>query len=206
MLSLEDLRDHFLNISDVGSESIYMRIGELCVESESSNLIRHLTLLRDDSRCQFKQLTDLFAIDYPDKTPRFEVVYQLLSLRFNHRIRVKIFTQDGESIPTVSRLYSSANWYEREVWDMYGIHFAEHPDLRRLLTDYGFYGHPLRKDFPLSGFVELRYDEEQKRVAYENVDMSQQYRTFDFMSPWEGASRVLRDSQVNKNDDDEEGK
>jgi len=194
MISLKDLETHLLKVLGLRPESISLTAGELCLASQVSDLNRHLTMLRDDANCQFKQLSDLFAVDYPDRVPRFEVVYQLLSLRFNVRIRLKILVKDGDPIPSVSRVFSSANWYEREVWDMYGIHFSDHPDLRRLLTDYGFYGHPLRKDFPLTGFVELRYDDEQQKVVYENVELSQEFRTFDFMSPWDGASQILLNS------------
>jgi len=137
----------------------------------------------------------LFAVDYPERKQRFEVVYQLLSLTFNRRIRLKILIEDNATVPSVISIFSAANWYEREVWDMYGISFDDHPDLRRLLTDYGFYGHPLRKDFPLTGFVELRYDPEEQRVGYGAVDLAQEYRSFDFTSPWEGASQILNDSR-----------
>ena len=180
---------------------------EICLSSDLINLRRHLTILRDDGNCKFEQLTDLFAVDYPERKHRFEVIYQLLSLTFNRRIRLKIRVDDNSDVPSVVSIFNAANWYEREVWDMYGISFDDHPDLRRLLTDYGFYGHPLRKDFPLTGFVELRYDSEQQRVGYENVNLAQEYRTFDFASPWEGVSQILNDPNLSPSDfemDDEE--
>ncbi len=164
---------------------------ELTVVVGAASLVRLLTFLRDDSNCLFKQLVDLCGADYPDRERRFDVVYNLLSIRHNQRIRVKVEAGDDEQIPSVTDIFSSAGWYERETWDLYGIPFAGHPDLRRILTDYGFEGHPLRKDFPLTGFVEVRYDEEQKRVVYEPVSLPQDFRTFDFMSPWESAEYIL---------------
>ncbi len=183
-----------MNALNLSPESIVGKGNELCLSGDVADLRKHLTILRDDGNCQFKQLTDLFAVDYPQRKQRFEVSYQLLSLTFNRRIRLKILIEDNSSVPSVISIYSAANWYEREIWDMYGISFDGHPDLRRLLTDYGFYGHPLRKDFPLTGFVELRYDPEQQRVGYETVNLAQEYRSFDFASPWEGASQILSDS------------
>tara|TARA_Y100000588_G_scaffold15108_1_gene16186 strand:- start:3024 stop:3650 length:627 start_codon:yes stop_codon:yes gene_type:complete len=193
MLSLEQLETHLLKVLNLSPEAIVIVGNELCLSSDVANLRRHLTVLRDEGNCQFKQLTDLFAVDYPERQERFEVIYQLLSLTFNRRIRLKILIEDNASVPSVISIFSAANWYEREVWDMYGISFDDHPDLRRLLTDYGFYGHPLRKDFPLTGFVELRYDIEEQRVGYGAVDLAQEYRSFDFTSPWEGASQMLND-------------
>ena len=150
-----------------------------------------LSFLRDDSKCLFKVLIDICGIDYPEKNKRFQVVYHLLSLRLNQRIRVKVELEENDLIPSIVEIFSAANWYERETWDLYGIMFSGHPDLRRLLTDYGFEGHPLRKDFPLTGYVEVRYDEEQKRVVYEPVKLAQAYRNFDFLSPWEGPEYTL---------------
>ena len=164
---------------------------ELIVHARRDSLIRVLTVLRDDVNCDFQQLMDVTAVDRPEQPERFEVVYNLLSLTHNRRIRVKIRTDAETPVPTVTGLYRSANWLEREVWDMFGIYFAEHPDLRRILTDYGFEGHPLRKDFPLTGYVEVRYDEEQKRVIYEPVKLPQEFRNFDFLSPWEGIQAQL---------------
>jgi NADH-quinone oxidoreductase subunit C len=159
-------------------------------------IARVLTLLRDDQNCQFKQLVDITAVDYPDQAERFVVVYNMLSLKLNQRVRVKLTTDERTPVASVSRIFSSAIWTEREAWDMFGIFFADHPDLRRILTDYGFEGHPLRKDFPLTGFKEVRYDEEQKRVVYEPVKLPQEFRRFDFMSPWEGMLRLPGDEKV----------
>ena len=165
--------------------------GELILWAERPAIVRVLTFLRDDPRMLFKQLVDLCGVDYPDRGERFEVVYNLLSLRHNRRIRVKLATDENEPVPSVTAVFNSADWYERETWDLFGVYFSDHPDLRRLLTDYGFEGHPLRKDFPLTGYVELRYDEDQKRVVYEPVKLKQEFRSFDFLSPWEGMTQVL---------------
>jgi NADH-quinone oxidoreductase subunit C len=159
---------------------------QLIVHAQRSSIVKALTFLRDDSNCLFKQLMDLCGVDYPDRDERFEVVYNLLSLKHNQRVRVKVTTNETEPVPSVSDVYSAANWYEREAWDLYGVFFTDHPDLRRILTDYGFEGHPQRKDFPLTGYVEMRYDEEQKRVVYRPVELVQEFRRFDFLSPWEG--------------------
>lgn len=165
--------------------------GCLVLQVQTKHIARTLTFLRDDNRCLFKILIDIFGVDFPEREQRFEVVYNLLSLKMNRRIRIKVLTDEETIVPSVSDVFSAANWYEREVWDMYGIMFADHPDLRRILTDYGFEGHPLRKDFPLTGFVEVRYDAEQKRVVYEPVKLDQEFRSFDFLSPWEGTDYVL---------------
>ncbi len=172
----------------VGTETI---LGELIVTAHVSAIERVLKLLRDDPAYAFTTLIDICGVDYPDRAQRFEVAYQLLSLRHNRRIRVKVMTDEGTPVPSVTGIFSSAGWYERETWDLFGVFFADHPDLRRILTDYGFEGHPLRKDFPLTGYVELRYDEEQKRVVYEPVKLTQDFRTFDFLSPWEGMTPDL---------------
>jgi NADH-quinone oxidoreductase subunit C len=150
-----------------------------------------LRFLRDDPKCRFSVLCDICGVDFPDRPLRFEVVYNLLSLSLNHRIRVKVETDDTAAVPSATGLFSSAGWLEREAWDMFGIVFSDNPDLRRILTDYGFEGHPLRKDFPLTGFVEVRYDDELKRVVYEPVRLTQEFRNFDFLSPWEGTDYVL---------------
>jgi NADH-quinone oxidoreductase subunit C len=160
--------------------------GELTLTAEGAQIVRLMTFLRDDARCAFKVLMDVCGADYPDRERRFDVVYHLLSVRHNQRIRVKVETDENTPVPSVTGVFSSAGWFERETWDMYGVFFADHPDLRRILTDYGFEGHPLRKDFPLTGYVEVRYDDEQKRVVYEPVKLVQEFRTFDFLSPWEG--------------------
>lgn len=149
-----------------------------------------LQLLRDDRECDFAMLIDVTAVDFPDRAERFEVVYNLLSLRQNQRARVKVCIEEDQAVPSACDIFSSAEWYEREVWDMFGIFFDGNPDLRRILTDYGFEGHPLRKDFPLSGYVELRYDNEKQRVVYEPVKLTQDFRNFDFLSPWEGMTDV----------------
>ena len=164
---------------------------ELIVTVRREAVVRVLSILRDDSNCLFKQLVDICGVDYPEREQRFEVVYNLLSLRHNQRVRVKLDVDELTLVPSVTPVFSSAGWYEREVWDMFGVLFADHPDLRRLLTDYGFEGHPLRKDFPLTGYVEVRYDEVQKRVVYEPVKLTQDFRSFDFLSPWEGAQYIL---------------
>lgn len=158
----------------------------LTIISNPSHIKPLLAFLRDDSAAEFKVLIDLFGIDHPERKDRFEVVYNLLSLRHNKRLCVKVLVSEGEVVPSVSSVFCAANWFEREVWDMYGVPFSEHPDLRRILTDYGFDGHPQRKDFPLTGYTEVRYDVEKQRVVYEPVTLSQEFRTFDFQSPWEG--------------------
>jgi NADH-quinone oxidoreductase subunit C len=165
--------------------------GELTIAVERDQIVQVLKTLRDDARCRFEQLIDLCGVDYPARPNRFDVVYHLLSLRMNQRIRVKLETDEATPVPSVLPVFSAANWYEREAYDMYGILFFGHPDLRRLLTDYGFQGYPLRKDFPLTGYVEVRYDDEKKRVVYEPVRLTQEFRSFDFESPWEGADYVL---------------
>ena len=164
---------------------------ELVLTVPAAEIERALTWLRDDPQCLFEMLVDLCGVDYPERARRFDVVYNLLSLRHNQRIRVKLSVDAETPVPSAVGVYSAAGWYEREAWDLYGIYFAGNPDLRRIMTDYGFEGHPLRKDFPLTGFVELRYDDEQKRCAYEPVQLTQDFRDFDFMSPWEGAQYVL---------------
>jgi NADH-quinone oxidoreductase subunit C len=164
---------------------------ELVVRVRRDSIVRVLTFLRDDANCHFQQLMDVCGVDHPERDQRFDVVYHLLSLTMNRRVRVKLETDEEHPVPTVTGVFNAANWFERETWDLYGIYFADHPDLRRILTDYGFEGHPLRKDFPLTGYVEVRYDDAQKRVVYEPVKLTQDFRTFDFLSPWEGVPRVL---------------
>jgi NADH-quinone oxidoreductase subunit C len=159
---------------------------ELVVWAKRESIVKVLTFLRDDAECQFKLLAGICGVDRPEEPERFEVVYILLSIRLNWRIRVKVLTDEATPVPSVTGVFSCANWYERETWDMYGVFFSDHPDFRRILTDYGFEGHPLRKDFPMTGFVEVRYDTEQKRVVYEPVRLTQEFRKFDFLSPWEG--------------------
>ncbi len=166
-------------------------VGELIIRAQRERVLDVLRFLRDDERCAFKVLVDVCGVDYPDRAERFEVVYNLLSLRHNARIRVKVSTDEATPVPSATAVFSAAGWWEREAWDLYGIYFADHPDLRRILTDYGFEGHPMRKDFPLTGYVEVRYDPEQKRVVYEPVKLTQDFRSFDFLSPWEGMTPVL---------------
>ena len=161
---------------------------ELIITTKISTIYNLLEELKKTDDLYFEMLLDITAVDYPQRSKRFELVYNLLSLKNNLRIRVKIFLNDNKIVPSISKLYKSACWYEREVWDMYGISFRGNNDLRRILTDYGFKGHPLRKDFPLTGFVELRYDEEKKKVVYSKVKLTQDYRNFDFLSPWEGGT------------------
>ncbi len=165
--------------------------GELTLRVERDRIVKVLALLRDDPNCHFKQLMDIAGVDFPERERRFDVVYNLLSLTGNMRVRVVVETDEETPVPSVAELYSAASWFEREAWDLFGIFFSNHPDLRRILTDYGFEGHPLRKDFPLTGYVEVRYDDEQKRVVYEPVKLTQEFRTFDFLSPWEGITRQL---------------
>jgi NADH-quinone oxidoreductase subunit C len=165
--------------------------GELTLEVNLAYVPTLIAYLKEDAGCRFSTLVDITAVDHPERAARFDVVYHLLSMYKNHRIRLKVAVREDEMVPSIIETHPSANWFEREVFDMFGILFSGHPDLRRILTDYGFRGHPLRKDFPTSGYVEVRYDEEQKRVVYEPVSLVQEYRQFDFMSPWEGAEYIL---------------
>jgi NADH-quinone oxidoreductase subunit C len=180
---------------------------ELAITTQRAALVKLATFLRDDTNCQFKVLVDITAVDYPERDERFEVVYNLLSVKLNQRVRIKLATDEASPVPSVTAVYSTAAWFEREVWDLYGVLFTGHPDLRRLLTDYGFEGHPLRKDFPLTGYVEMRYDAEQKRVVYEPVKLTQEYRSFDFISPWEGMTieRLPGDEKAEAEDAGEGG-
>jgi len=179
--------------------------GELIVAVYTEKIADVLMFLRNDGNCQFKILIDICGVDYPQRNPRFEVVYNLLSLTQNQRIRIKLLVDEEISVPTATGVYSSAGWFEREAWDLYGIIFSNHDDLRRILTDYGFEGHPLRKDFPLTGHVEVRYDESQKRVVYDPVKLTQDYRTFDFLSPWEGMTADLPGDEKASDEPIEEG-
>ena len=170
--------------------------GELTIVVKHDDIVPVLRYLRDDSQTQFWNIIDICGVDYPERQERFDLVYHLLSPRLNARLRVKISTNDRTPVASVTGIYPGANWFEREAWDMYGILFTGHPDLRRLLTDYGFEGHPLRKDFPLTGYVEVRYDDEVKRVVYEPVSLRQEFRDFDFESPWEGPDYALPNVDV----------
>jgi len=189
--ALHDLKEHIvsgLSQDVVAAEIIH---GELCITVSRPTIVKAMTYLRDDPNCAFTCLADICGVDYPARDQRFDVVYNLLSVTQNLRVRVKIQTDEDTPVPSITQVYSTAGWFEREAWDLYGIFFSDNPDLRRLLTDYGFEGHPLRKDFPLTGFVEVRYDDEQKRVVYEPVTLQQEFRSFDFLSPWEGMTRGL---------------
>jgi len=165
--------------------------GELTVLAKAADIVKVATFLRDDPACQFICIIDVTAVDWPSRAQRFDVVYHLLSPRLNQRIRVKAPTDEVTPVPSLIGVFRGVDWYERETFDLYGLLFTGHPDLRRILTDYGFEGHPLRKDFPLTGFVEVRYDDELKRVVYDKVNLAQEFRTFDFLSPWEGTDYVL---------------
>jgi len=188
---LQELGDHLIASLGSDAERFEMVRGEAILWVPAAALIKAMTFLRDDAKCLFKLLVDICGVDYPERERRFEVVYNLLSLKHNLRLRVKLATGEDQPVPSLTGLFKTAGWFEREAWDLYGIYFSGHPDLRRILTDYGFEGHPLRKDFPLTGFVEVRYDIEQKRVVYEPVKLRQEFRTFDFQSPWEGMVRPL---------------
>ncbi len=165
--------------------------GELTIDVTAANIAAFVEFLKTDSSCRFSTLVDITAVDHPTRSKRFDVVYHFLSMFQNHRVRLRVAVREDEMVPSITSVHPSANWFERETFDMFGIIFSDHPDLRRLLTDYGFRGHPLRKDFPTTGYTEVRYDEVQKRVVYEPVQLTQDYRQFDFMSPWEGASYIL---------------
>ncbi len=165
--------------------------GELTIEANAADIVSVLTFLRDDAECGFVCFTDICGADYPVRGKRFDVVYHLLAPYKNRRIRVKVQTDEDTQVPSAISVFPAANWFERETFDLYGVLFADHPDLRRILTDYGFAGHPLRKDFPLTGMVEVRYDDEAKRVVYEPVKLVQEFRSFDYLSPWEGTEYVL---------------
>lgn len=193
-----DTNPHLQELSEIvpqkQPESVVRTVfdrGELTFYAHAEHIQELLRMLRDDAMCGFEQLIDLCGVDYPQDRDRFEVVYHLLSINQNARVRVCVRTAEGTPIPSVRDVYPNADWYEREAFDLYGVVFSGHPDMRRLLTDYGFEGYPLRKDFPLTGFVEVRYDEEQKRVVYEPVELQQAFRDFDFLSPWEGMTTEL---------------
>lgn len=189
--ALKQLGDHILQTQAGAVSKADIRLGELILHTTPDKVIALLTYLRDDPKCLFTQLIDICGVDWPEREKRFDVVYNLLSVKNNQRIRVKLMTDETSPVPSAASVYSSAGWFERETYDLYGVWFSDHPDLRRILTDYGFEGHPLRKDFPLTGFVELRWDDVQKRVVYEPVKLAQEFRRFDFLSPWEGAPKVL---------------
>ena len=189
--ALQDLGEHIAGALKEDVTSWEIAHGELTVLIHEDRIEHVLRFLRDDPACRFTTLIDICGVDWPQRAKRFDIVYHLLSMQQNHRVRVKLATDEETPVASVAELFPVADWFERECFDMYGVVFSGHPDLRRLLTDYGFEGHPLRKDFPLTGYVEVRWDEEQKRVVYEPVELVQEYRDFDFMSPWEGAKYVI---------------
>lgn len=189
--ALADLGDYISAKLTNGLAQCGLVNGELVLEVELGSLTKIAKFLRDDANCLFKQCVDVGGVDYPEREKRFEVVYNLLSFKHNMRARVKVITDEDTPVPSVTGIWPSTGWYEREIWDMYGVFFSDHPDLRRILTDYGFEGHPQRKDFPLTGYVEVRYDDEQRRVVYEPVKLTQEFRSFDFLSPWEGMTPTL---------------
>ena len=199
-LALRDLGEYVQAALHEAVQAVDTDRDELSVLVQTKALPRVLRFLRDDVNCQFKQLMDVCGVDYPGRAERFEVVYNLLSLTHNRRIRIKVRTDERTPVPTVTGIFSSAGWWERETWDLYGVLFTENPDLRRILTDYGFEGHPLRKDFPLTGYVEVRWDDEQKRIVYEPVKLPQDFRNFDFLSPWEGMQELLPGDEKAKAD------
>ena len=199
-LALRDLGEYVQSALPEQLEDVEIEYDELAIVARPESIVRVLSFLRDDVNCQFKQLMDVCGVDYPGRPERFDVVYNLLSLTHNRRIRVKIRTDEQAAVPTATGVFSSAGWWEREAYDLYGIWFRDHPDLRRILTDYGFEGYPLRKDFPLTGYVEVRYDDEQKRVVYEPVKLTQDFRNFDFLSPWEGMQQFLPGDEKAKQD------
>lgn len=189
--ALQELSSHIGEAAGKLVESADIAFGELTLTTDGERILDLLTFLRDDVQCGFVNLVDICGVDWPARADRFDVVYHLLSPRQNQRIRVKVATGEDVAVPSACSVYPGADWFEREAYDMYGILFTGHPDLRRILTDYGFEGHPLRKDFPTTGFVEVRYDDEVKRVVYEPVELKQEFRNFDFLSPWEGTDYVL---------------
>jgi NADH-quinone oxidoreductase subunit C len=188
---LATLNEHIataLGDAVIGSEIAF---GQLTLVVQRESIVPVVTFLRDDPQCRFIAFLDVCGVDFPEREERFEVVYHFLSPQLNQRVRVKLSVDDETPVPSITEVFAGANWFEREAYDLYGILFSGHPDLRRILTDYGFDGHPLRKDFPLTGFVEVRYDEERKRVVYEPVKLAQEWRSFDYLSPWEGTDYVL---------------
>jgi NADH-quinone oxidoreductase subunit C len=192
-----------LNDATLGYEIVR---GELTVQAKAAEIVRVATFLRDATPCQFSCIIDITAVDRPGREQRFDVVYHFLSPRLNQRVRVKVATDEATPVPSIIGVFRGADWFERETYDLYGVLFTGHPDMRRILTDYGFEGHPLRKDFPLTGFVEVRWDDEQKRVVYDKVQLAQEFRSFDFLSPWEGTDYVLPGDEKAKEAAKPEGK
>ena len=204
--ALHELGKYIRDTLGAAVEDISVRLGQLTIEIRRDDVLKVMKFLRDDANCQFLTLLDVCGVDYPVDDERFEIVYHLLSMTHNNRIRVKLRTDEDMPVDSVTPLFKAANWWEREVWDMFGVAFNGHPDLRRILTDYGFEGHPLRKDFPLTGYVEIRYDDEQKRIVYEPVKLTQEFRSFDFLSPWEGVQRMLPGDEKAEDATEEEAK
>ncbi len=188
---LKDLGDYIAASLGEAITDTAIAYGELTVIARAEDVVRVVEFLRDDPRCRFVSFVDICGADYPGRERRFDVVYHFLSPYLNHRIRLKVEADETTAVPSLVGVFPAANWFEREVYDLYGVLFSGHPDLRRILTDYGFEGHPLRKDFPMTGFVEVRYDEAQGRVVYQPVSLSQEFRNFDFLSPWEGTDYIL---------------
>src|SRR3954464_767712 len=188
---LKDLGEHIASSLGEAITHTTVAYGELTVVARAEDVVRVVEFLRDDPRCGFFWFLDICGADYPGRERRFDVVYHFLSPKLNQRIRLKVEADETTAVPSLVGVFPAANWFEREVYDLYGVLFSGHPDLRRILTDYGFEGHPLRKDFPMTGFVEVRYDEAQGRVVYQPVSLSQEFRNFDFLSPWEGTDYVL---------------
>jgi NADH-quinone oxidoreductase subunit C len=189
--TLEQLGETIVGALDGAVTGSKVAFGQLTLDVRADDLVKAMTFLRDDARCQFISFIDVCAVDWPAREKRFDVVYQLLSPKLNRRVRVKVEADEATPVPSVVSVYPGADWFEREAYDLYGVLFVGHPDMRRILTDYGFEGYPLRKDFPLTGFVEVRWDDEVKRVVYNPVRLNQEFRTFDFLSPWEGTDYVL---------------
>ena len=187
-----------LSTSVPGVSAAAVEHGELVVRTDRAALLSLMTLLRDDPRCRFEQMMDLCGVDFPERAERFDVVYNLLSVTLNQRVRVIVTTDEARPVPSVHRIWPSATWWERECYDLFGVLFSDQPDLRRILTDYGFEGHPLRKDFPLTGYVEVRYDVDRRQVVYEPVKLSQDFRDFDFQSPWEGVLTLPGDEKAHE--------
>ncbi len=189
--ALHDLGEHIATAMPDAVRRFDIKFGDLTLYAERDAIVSLADFLKRDALCDFATLIDICGVDYPERGQRFEIVYHFLSMRMNHRVRVKIRTDEEAAVPTMVNLHPSANWFEREAFDMYGVRFAGHPDMRRLLTDYGFEGYPLRKDFPLTGYTEIRYDDLEKRIVHEPVELTQEYRNFDFLSPWEGIATVI---------------
>jgi NADH-quinone oxidoreductase subunit C len=195
-MNLTDLASHISRALPGAVRAFAVVRGELSLRVSRDGILQTLQFLRDNPACKFETLIDICGVDYPERAERFEVVYHLLSMHLNHRVRLRLETDDVAPVESATGLWPAANWFEREAFDMYGIQFANHPDLRRILTDYGFEGYPLRKDFPLTGHYEVRYNDLDKRVVYEPVSLPQEYRSFDFLSPWEGMTNIPGDEKA----------